>query len=69
MTAGMPGRVRNLLGGFGYSQADIDFTMKRRLMALMLLHSASDPVSHICIEGWQQKAGNLLELQELLWPV
>jgi hygromycin-B 7''-O-kinase len=69
MTAGMPGRVRNLLGGFGYSKADIDFTMKRRLMALMLLHSASDPVSHICIEGWQQKAGNLLELQELLWPV
>jgi hygromycin-B 7''-O-kinase len=69
MTAGMPGRVRNLLGGFGYSKADIDFTMKRRLMALMLLHRASDPVRHICIEGWQHKAGNLLELQELLWPV
>jgi hygromycin-B 7''-O-kinase len=69
MTAGMPGRVRNLLGGFGYSKADIDFTMKRRLMALMLLHRASDPVNHICIEGWQHKAGNLLELQELLWPV
>ena len=69
MTAGMPRRVRSLFAGFGYSKADIDFTMKRRLMALMLLHRASDPVSHICIEDWQRKAGNLLELQELLWPV
>ena len=69
MTAGMPRRVRSLLMGFGYSKADIDFTMKRRLMALMLLHRASDPVRHICIEGWQHKAADLLELQELLWPV
>jgi hygromycin-B 7''-O-kinase len=68
MTAGMPRRVRSLFAGFGYSQADIDFRMKRRLMALMLLHSASDPVSHICIEGWQRKAADLFELQELLWP-
>ena len=29
-------------------------------MALMLLHRASDPVRHICIEGWQEKAGDLL---------
>jgi hygromycin-B 7''-O-kinase len=67
MTAGMPRRVRSLFAGFGYSKAD--FTMKRRLMALLLLHRASDPVSHICIEGWQQKAADLFELQELLWPV
>jgi hygromycin-B 7''-O-kinase len=69
MTAGMPRRVQSLFSGFGYSKADIDFTMKRRLMTLMLLHRASDPVSHICIEGWQQKAADLFELQELLWPV
>jgi hygromycin-B 7''-O-kinase len=69
MSAGMPRRVRNLLEGFGYSAADIDATLKRRLMALMLLHRASDPVRHICIEGWQEKAGNLYELQDLLWPV
>ena len=68
MTAGMPRRARSLFDGFGYAKADIDFTMKRRLMALLLLHRFSDPVSHICIEGWQQKAGDLLELQELLWP-
>jgi hygromycin-B 7''-O-kinase len=69
MTAGMPGRVRSLFEGFGYSRDDINPALKRRLMALMLLHRASDPIRHICIEGWQDRAGNLYELQELLWPV
>jgi hygromycin-B 7''-O-kinase len=69
MTAGLPRRVASLFRGFGYSPADIDSTLKRRLMALLLLHRASDPVRHICIEGWQEKAGNLFELQDLLWPV
>jgi hygromycin-B 7''-O-kinase len=68
MTAGMPRRVRSLLEGFGYASADIDPAMKRRLMALMLLHRASDPIRHIRIEGWAEKAADLLELQELLWP-
>jgi hygromycin-B 7''-O-kinase len=67
MTAGMPRRVQSLFAGFGYSKAD--FTMKRRLMALLLLHRASDPVRHIAIDGWQDRAGNLFELAELLWPV
>jgi hygromycin-B 7''-O-kinase len=68
MTAGMPRRVRSLFDGFGYSSGEFDFTLKRRLMALLLLHRFSDPVRHICIEGWQDKASDLLELQELLWP-
>jgi hygromycin-B 7''-O-kinase len=68
MTAGMPRRVHSLFRGFGYSPTDINSTLKRRLMALLLLHRNSDPVRHICIEGWQQKAGDLFELQELLWP-
>jgi hygromycin-B 7''-O-kinase len=69
MTAGMPRRVQRLLQGFGYSKADMTPALTRRLMVLMLLHRASDPVRHICIEGWQQKAGNLAELERLLWPV
>jgi hygromycin-B 7''-O-kinase len=69
MTAGMPRRVRSLLEGYGYSTADIGPDLRRRLMALMLLHRYSDPVRHICIEGWQEKAGDLFELAELLWPV
>ena len=68
MSAGMPRRVRSLFEGFGYSKADIDFTLKRRLMALLMLHRASDPIRHICIEGWQHKADDLLQLQELIWP-
>jgi hygromycin-B 7''-O-kinase len=66
MTAGQPRRVQSLFEGFGYARSDIDFALKRRL--LMLLHRASDPVRHICIADWQQKAGNLVELQELIWP-
>jgi hygromycin-B 7''-O-kinase len=68
MTAGKPGRVRSLFRGFGYSPEDVTPTMRRRLMALMLLHRASDPIRHICIESWQEKADNLSELAELLWP-
>jgi hygromycin-B 7''-O-kinase len=69
MTAGMPRRVRSLLKGFGYSDGDIGSDLKRRLMALMLLHRVSDPLRHICIEGWQEQADDLFELQDLLWPV
>ena len=65
MAAGRPGRVRSLLGGFGYEKPD--FALKRRLMALMLLHQASDLNSHICIEGWQERANDLVELQDLIW--
>ena len=68
MTAGRPRRVRSLFDGFGYARAEVNFTLKRRLMALMLLHRASDPVRHICIEGWRDKACDLVQLQELLWP-
>ncbi len=65
MAAGRPGRVRSLLEGFGYAKPD--YALKRRLMALMLLHRASDLNSHICIERWQQQANDLVELQELIW--
>jgi hygromycin-B 7''-O-kinase len=69
MTAGMPRRVGSLFDGFGYSQGDITPTLTRRLMALLLLHRASDPIRHICVQDWQQKAGDLAELERLLWPI
>ena len=68
MTAGIKRRVRSLFDGFGYSAADVTPDVKRRLMALMLLHRVSDPIRHFCIEDWQAKAADLLELQDLLWP-
>ena len=68
MAAGMTRRVRSLFEGFGYSSADVTPEVKRRLMALMLLHRVSDPIRHFCIADWQAKAADLFELQDLLWP-
>jgi hygromycin-B 7''-O-kinase len=68
MAAGHPRRVRSLFDGYGYSRADITFEMKRRLMALLMLHRFSDPVRHICIDNWQDKADDFVQLQELIWP-
>lgn len=68
MAAGRPRRVRSLFDGYGYSRKDMTFELKRRLMALLMLHRFSDPVRHVCIEHWQDKAGNFEELQELIWP-
>jgi hygromycin-B 7''-O-kinase len=70
MSAGTTGCVRSLFDGFGYSYtpAEINFTVKRWLMTLMLLHRASDLNRHICIEGWQQKAADLHQLQDVIWP-
>jgi hygromycin-B 7''-O-kinase len=69
MTAGLPRRVRSFFGGYGYSPADMTPTLTRRLMVLALLHRASDLNRQICIENWHQKAGDLFELERLLWPI
>ena len=69
MAGGMPRRVRSLLAGYGYAASDIIPDLKRRLMTLSLLHRFGNPARQIGIEGWQEKAANLEELQDLLWPV
>jgi hypothetical protein len=51
MTAGMPRRVQSLFVGFGYAASDITPDLKRRLMALMLLHRFGNPTRQICIEA------------------
>jgi hygromycin-B 7''-O-kinase len=68
MAAGRPRRVRSLFEGYGYSRADLTFELKRRLTALAMLHRFSDPVRHLCIENWQDKVSDFVELQELIWP-
>jgi hygromycin-B 7''-O-kinase len=68
MTGGRPSLVWSLLSGFGYSPADIPHDLGRRLLALMFLHGASDPLRHVCIPGWEQKAETLFDLQHRLWP-
>jgi hygromycin-B 7''-O-kinase len=69
MAGGMPRRVQSLFAGYGYAASDITPDLKRRLMALMLLHRHGNPTKQIGIEGWQQKAANLHDLQNLLWPI
>ncbi len=69
MAGGMPRRVQSLFAGFGCAASDITSDLKRRLIALMLLHRFGNPTRQICIEGWQQRAANLHELQDLLWPI
>jgi hygromycin-B 7''-O-kinase len=68
MAGGISRRVRSLFEGFGYSRADLNFELKRRLMALIFLHRASNPVRQFCIPDWQNRAGDLIQLQELIWP-
>jgi hygromycin-B 7''-O-kinase len=69
MAGGRPGRVANLFRGFGYSGADLNPTLTRRLMALLLLHRFSNLACQILIDDWQQKAPSLGALERLLWPV
>jgi hygromycin-B 7''-O-kinase len=68
MTSGQPSRVWSLLSGFGYSRANIPHDLGRRLLALMFLHRASDPLRHVCIPGWEHRAKTLFDLQHMLWP-
>ncbi|MGJ5176135.1 phosphotransferase [Bradyrhizobium oligotrophicum] len=68
MAAGRPGRVRALLEGYGFAATDITWQLKRRLLALMLLHQASDPLRHICIPDWAARVSSFDDLQALIWP-
>ena len=69
MTGGEPSRLYSLLAGFGYSRANIPDGLGRRLLALMFLHRASDPLRHICLPNWDHKAETLFDLQHMLWPL
>jgi asparagine synthase (glutamine-hydrolysing) len=61
--------ARDAERGYGHSISCFTPELKRRLMALMLLHRFSDPVGKFCIEGWQQKAADIRQLQDVIWPV
>jgi hygromycin-B 7''-O-kinase len=46
-----------------------DPAMRRRLRTLLLLHRFNNLARQIRIEGWQQKAADLYELERSLWPI
>jgi hygromycin-B 7''-O-kinase len=69
MAGGEPGRIKNLLRGYGYADAQIDGDLRRRLMTLLLLHRFSHPAGQVRIDDWQKKARTLQELERLIWPI
>jgi hygromycin-B 7''-O-kinase len=69
MAGGKPGRIRSLLRGFGYTDAQLDGALRRRLMTLFLLHRFSEPASQVRIDGWQDMARTLPALERLIWPI
>ena len=69
MAAGVRDRVHALLDGFDTPPAGRGPALTRRLLTLMLLHRASNPVRHVAIPHWPRLAGSLDELERLVWPI
>jgi hygromycin-B 7''-O-kinase len=69
MAGGVSRRIRELFSGFGYSAAEVNQALTRRLLVLLLLHRYSYPRRQIHIENWEQKAADLHELESLIWPL
>ena len=69
MGGGMPGRIHQLLRGYGYGDADLHPTLRRRLMVLFLLHRFSDPLRQVRIENWPERVRTLEALERLIWPL
>ncbi|WNG45967.1 phosphotransferase [Archangium minus] len=69
MGGGMPGRIHQLLRGYGYGDAEINPTLRRRLMMLFLLHRFSDPLRQVRIESWPDRVRTLEALERLIWPL
>lgn len=67
MCAGVPGRLRAFLEGYGLVLSSYDRAMRRRLATLMMLHRASD-LRNIAVVDWQSSVERFEELEELIWP-
>lgn len=67
MCAGVPGRLKSLLKGYGVTDNQYDAAMRRRLVTLMVLHRASD-LRGINIDGWATAIDRLHDLEDLIWP-
>ena len=68
LAAGHAARMRALFEGYGLAPGQVTWQLKRRLLFLMLLHQASDPLRHIAIPDWPLRAGTFDALQALIWP-
>lgn len=66
MVEGRPGRLAALMAGYG--SGPVDEALRQRLLTLVFLHRASDPLRQIAIPDWPARARTLQELGHLLWP-
>ena len=68
MCAGSAARVASLMEGYGLQMNAVDAAMRRRLLALLILHRASD-FRNIDIEHWGRRADQLIDLEAIIWPM
>lgn len=63
-----PARIDALLSSYGYGPDARTPTLRRRLLALYLMHRFSEPTRQIRIPGWESHVRTLDDLGALLWP-
>ena len=69
MAGGDPALLASLFAGYGLAPSAIGPVLGRRLMTLFLLHRFANPVRQIHVDGWQDRAATLVELERLIWPL
>jgi len=67
LAAGDPNRLMSLFSGYGYSEAELNSDLLKRLTSLLLMHRYSNLAAQIGIENWQERASNIEELEQLIW--
>jgi hygromycin-B 7''-O-kinase len=61
--------VAALLNGYGYRPEQQNRELRRRLFLLQILHRYSDFKAQMRVPGWERRARNLEDLEELIWPL
>lgn len=61
--------VAALLSGYGYTKAQQNRELRRRLFLLQILHRYSDFKSQLRVPGWEDRVHGLEELEQTIWPL
>ncbi|HTN88247.1 MAG TPA: aminoglycoside 3'-phosphotransferase/choline kinase family protein [Sorangium sp.] len=69
LAAGSAERQRALLGSYGYDLTAPGPELRRRLMALALLHRYSNLKFQLRLDGWDSQVSSLSELEQRIWPL
>jgi hygromycin-B 7''-O-kinase len=67
LAQGVPDLLRSLLRGHGYSDSELDESLRRRLMLLQVLHRYSNFRFQVRIDGWESRATSFEALEELMF--